>query len=104
MDTNQIVARGKELLEARYGPRFAGLVLYGSEARHTSEPGSDIDLLVLLHPPLDWFAELRTIVDTLYPLQMETERHISAKPAAVDEFESGCLQLYRNAKREGSLV
>jgi hypothetical protein len=35
---------------------------------------------------------------------MESERLISAKPALVDEFEEGELQLYRNAKREGVSV
>ena len=65
---------------------------------------SDMDLLVLLHKPFDYFQELRTIVDLLYPLQMESERLISAKPASVDEFEEGGLQLYRNAKREGVSV
>jgi len=62
---------------------------------------SDIDLLVLLSKPFYYFRELRNITDLLYPLQLESEQLISAKPAAVDEFESGEIQLYRNAKCEG---
>jgi hypothetical protein len=34
-------------------------------------------------------------------MQLESDYLISAKPAAVDEFESGCLQLYRNISQEG---
>ncbi|MBN1868719.1 hypothetical protein JW916_15670, partial [Candidatus Sumerlaeota bacterium] len=41
---------------------------------------------------------------TLYPVQLESDRLISAKPAPVDEFEQGRTQLYRNAKREGVRV
>lgn len=39
---------------------------------------SDIDLLVLLSTPFDYFAELRQIVDLLYPIQLESEQLISA--------------------------
>ena len=99
-----IMAQCKQVLEEHYGSRFAGLILYGSMARNQADASSDMDLLVLLHKPFDYFQELRMIVDLLYPLQMESERLISAKPALVDEFEEGDLQLYRNAKREGVSV
>jgi predicted nucleotidyltransferase len=99
-----IVEQCKQALEKHYGSRFAGLLLYGSMARNQTDASSDIDLLVLLRQPFNYFQELRTIVDLLYPLQMESERLISAKPAFVDEFEEGGLQLYRNAKREGVSV
>lgn len=42
---------------------FKGLLLYGSTARGQTTPESDIDLLVLLDRPFDYFAELRRIVD-----------------------------------------
>jgi predicted nucleotidyltransferase len=77
------------------------LVLYGSMARNQASSVSDIDLLVLLSKPFDYFHELRRIVDLLYPIQLESEHLISAKPAAIDEFEYGDIQLYRNVKREG---
>jgi predicted nucleotidyltransferase len=99
-----IMEQCKQVLEKHYGSRFAGLLLYGSMARNQADTSSDIDLLVLLSKPFNYFQELRTIVDLLYPLQMESERLISAKPALVDEFEEGDLQLYRNAKREGVSV
>jgi len=70
-------------------------------ARCQAEAASDIDLLVLLRPPFDYFVELRDIIDLLYPIQLESEQLISAKPAALDEFEQGAIQLYRNAQREG---
>lgn len=94
----------KKILQEYYGSRFRGLILYGSTARHQAVAESDIDLLVILKPPFDYFQELRTITELLYPLQLECEQLISAKPAEEDEFESGAIQLYRNAKREGVVV
>jgi len=98
------VERCRAVLENHYGSRFKGLILYGSSARDQAVPGSDIDLLVLLSKPFDYFKQLRHIIDLLYPIQLDTDRLISAKPAAVDEYEKGSIQLYRNAKREGRLL
>lgn len=67
----------------------------------TKPTESDIDLLVLLRGDLDYFQELRTLVDLLFPLQLDAARVISALPAAAEEYRRGTLQLYRNAAREG---
>jgi uncharacterized protein len=101
---NDIIERCKKTLEAHYGVRFAGLMLYGSMARDEAKADSDIDLLVLLNGPIDYFQELRTLTDLLYPIQLVSDRLISAKPADVDEYKRGSLQLYRNAAREGIKV
>jgi predicted nucleotidyltransferase len=104
MHTSQTVRKCRTALQDHYGSRFRGLVLYGSVARKPAGPSSDIDLLVLLNQPFDYFRELRQIVDLLYPIQLESDRLISALPAAADEFEQGSLSLYRNARREGVLL
>lgn len=101
---NELTRRCKSVLASHYGPRFKGLVLYGSVARRQAAVTSDLDLLVLLSPPVDYFRELWHIIDLLYPIQLESEQLISAKPAALDEFEHGVIQLYRNAQREGVFV
>jgi predicted nucleotidyltransferase len=101
---NQIAEKCKNILKNHYQSQFQGLILYGSMARNTADISSDIDMLVLLNKPFDYFQELRKITDLLYPLQLESEQLISAKPAGIDEFESGRIQLYRNAKSEGVAV
>ena len=101
MTTIDITKKCKNILVDYYGPRFKGLILYGSLARNQGSTGSDIDLLVLLSKPFDYFQELHQIVDLLYPMQLESEQLISAKPAAFDDYEQRAIQLYRNAKREG---
>ena len=100
----EVVKQCKTALAGYYGLQFKGLVLYGSAARGQAGPASDIDLLVLLSQPFDYLQELRRIVELLYPIQLDSDQLISAKPAPLDEFEGGSLQLYRNAKREGILL
>ena len=104
MTTESTTCECKRILQEHYGERFSGTLLFGSAARHDREEESDLDLLVLLSTPFDYFDELRTITALLYPVQLQTDVLISAKPAAVEEFDNGTVQLYRNAKREGVLI
>lgn len=97
----QLVQTCKERLARHYGARLKGLILYGSMARGTAEPESDIDLLVLLGEPFDYFVELEVLVDLLYDLQLVSDRYLSVRPARVQDFETGRIQLYRNARKEG---
>ncbi|MFH1371578.1 MAG: nucleotidyltransferase domain-containing protein [Planctomycetota bacterium] len=104
MGISEVTQNCRVILENYYGSRFRGLLLYGSLAREQASITSDIDLLVLLNKPFDYFKELRQIIDLLYPIQLDTDRLISAKPAPVDEFEEGSVGFYRNAKREGIML
>ncbi len=104
MTIAEVIQKCKTILEDYYGSQFKGLILYGSVARDQASPASDIDLLVLLSQPFNYFDELRQIIELLYPIQLESDQLISAKPVPLDDFEHGRIQLYRNAKREGVLV
>lgn len=99
-----IIQKCKQILDEHYRSSFEGIILFGSTARDQADIHSDIDMLVLLNEPFDYFQELRQIIDLLYPIQLESESLISAKPASKTAFDNGELQLYRNAKREGLLV
>ena len=101
---NEVVKKCKMALESHYVAQLKGVILYGSVARNQADSMSDIDLLVLLGQPFDYSSELRQVIDVLYPIQLESERLISARPVSLEEFERGSIQLYRNAKREGIFV
>src|SRR4030066_942276 len=90
------VRKCKAALESHYGSQFKGLILYGSVARNQADSMSDIDLLVLLSKPFDYFLELRQVIDVLYPIQLESEQLIHAKPVPPDDFERGRITFSRN--------
>ncbi|HRI55893.1 MAG TPA: nucleotidyltransferase domain-containing protein [Anaerolineae bacterium] len=104
MAIDQILRQCKTTLQRYYGPRLKGVVVYGSVARQQAGTESDIDLLVLLAQPFNYFEETRQIIELLYPIQLESDHLISAKPAFLPDYERGRLQLYRTAKREGTVV
>jgi len=78
----QLLQTCKERLASHYGSRFKGLILYGSMARGTADPESDVDLLVLLEEPFDHFAELEVLIDLLYDLQLDSNRYLSVRQPA----------------------
>jgi len=104
MSLHEVVRKCKTALESHYGSELEGLILYGSAARHHSNLMSDIDLLILLNKSFDYFSELQQVIEVLYPIQLDSQWLISAKPVSAYEFEQGRIQLYRNAKREGIRV
>ncbi|MEP0851063.1 nucleotidyltransferase domain-containing protein [Funiculus sociatus GB1-A4] len=46
---------------------MAGLIVYGSMARNQAIADSNVDLLVLLNQPFNYFPELQAIAGLLYP-------------------------------------
>jgi predicted nucleotidyltransferase len=98
---HEVATECRKVLEHYYGDRFKGLLLYGSMAREQESSTSDIDFLVLLSSPFDYFQELRQIIEITYSIQMEVDNLLSIKPALLDEFENGSIQLYRNIQKEG---
>jgi predicted nucleotidyltransferase len=91
-------------LETAFQGRLQGVLLFGSEARGESRRDSDLDLMVLLEEPVRLGKDLETIVDALYPVQLEIEAPIHALPVSARSFEAGEYGIYRQAKREGSFL
>ena len=104
MHNQQFLAEAKSRLVRVLADRLRGVVLYGSSARGDAAPDSDIDLLVLLDPPVNLGPDLDAVVSTLYPLQLELDRPINAMPVPYPSYEAGEFGLYRNAKRKGILA
>jgi predicted nucleotidyltransferase len=101
LDHRSLLARVKALLGDALGPRFLGVILYGSEARGEAGPDSDIDLLVLLEGPVEHWRDSCACIDALYGLVLELERPIHAKPVDVNEYRRRDLPLYLSVKAEG---
>lgn len=91
-------------LSKHYGKRLEGVVLFGSTARGDDREDSDVDLLVLLAPPLDYGLELAEIIRVLFPVSLKFGREISPKPALTRDYEEAEFPLYRSAKQDGVLL
>ena len=96
-----ILRKCRAALESLYRTRLAGLVLFGSAARGTEVEESDIDLMVLLHGPVNSAKEIQRIWEVLYPIQLECDRVISIVPTDVWAYRSGRYALYRQVLAEG---
>ena len=104
MTQSELLQRIKERLQALYGSRFRGLVLYGSAARGGARQDSDIDALCLLEGPENG-NDLWAITEALYSLQLEMpDRELHIIPVKADEYEAGDFALFRNARSEGVIV
>lgn len=104
MTREELLKEIKTSLSKAHGKRLRGAVLYGSEARGTAGPDSDVDVLVLLEGPVAFGRDLETNLEALYPLSLQIERRISALPVEASEYESFECPLYQNAHREGILI
>lgn len=102
LEVEQVLNQVRPRLEEAFGPRLRGILLYGSFARGDQEPDSDLDLMVLLEPPVDLGRDLWTIVNALYPLQLQIPEHgIHGFPVSIESFDAGHFSLYRHARAEG---
>jgi uncharacterized protein len=99
--SEDVLNRVKLKLQCAFGGRLRGVILYGSQARHEASQDSDIDLLVLLTGPVDEGEDSWACIRALYPLVLELERPIHAKPTDVLSYEAQELGLYRNVRKEG---
>ena len=87
-----------------YGPRFKGLVLYGSHARGDSEEGSDIDILILMDDQMDVHHEGPAISKLSRKLKDKyCGDGVLLAPIVLNEgdYHRGKSPFYLNVKREG---
>ena len=95
-----ILAQLRRHLEVLYGPRLVQMVLYGSQARGDAEPGSDIDVLVVLQGPVDSYEEIKRTSDIVAGLSLRHGEVISCIFMDEDRFTHRHGPLLRNIRRE----
>jgi len=99
-----LLAELRNRLEAVYGDRLADLLLFGSQARADAEPGSDIDVLVVLEGPVNPGQEIARIGETTAALSLETGTVISCTFTSSDRYAREKSPLFLNVRKEGVKV
>ena len=98
-DLNSILQRFSVALRERYGERYRGLWLYGSEARGEARPDSDIDLLLVLRDANRPTREIDRIADILADFNLRYGVLLSVLPVTEDTLKSAKGPFWRNVRR-----
>ncbi len=85
-------------LGALYGDR---LVLYGSHARGDARPGSDVDLALVLHGPVDAADEIDRTAALVADLVLDHGRFVSLYPLSDADFLTADRAVVRAVLDEG---
>lgn len=97
----EILREFRRGLECIYGPRLAGLFLFGSRARGAAPPDSDIDVLVVLHGRVNPLEEARRISEFRGNLCLRHHVVISCVYVSAEEAEAAATPLLENIRAEG---
>ena len=101
MKTPEPVLKLRSELERLYGKRLKQLVLYGSYARGTQTPESDIDVAVILEGEVRPGREIDRMIDTITDLNLEFASLISVVPVSEADYSNRHSPLLNNLRREG---
>lgn len=98
---DRILLQFKQHCLERYGQRLVRLILFGSYAREEFKPSSDIDVLVVLKPPLNWQVDSGQVSELTSDISIETGELLSSVFMDEDEFQHSPELLLVNVRREG---
>ena len=96
--------RLKRSLQAMYGARFRGLYLYGSYARGTARPDSDVDTIIALAGKVQPYRELDRLSQTLSDLCLQYDLLIATYPIPATWLRNRESPLLESIRREGVLL
>jgi uncharacterized protein len=96
-----VIAEARALLEREYGDRLAGVVLFGSYARGDAEPGSDVDLLVVLRGEVSAPAEVSRLSVPLAALSLRHDTVVSCAFVSETRYRNEQSPFLLNVRREG---
>ncbi len=100
----EILAQLKRGLESLYGERLCRVVLFGSRARGDNDPDSDIDVLVVLKPPVEVGKEITRTSELTWSLSYDNVCVVSCVFMDEDQWNLCEDPLTINVYREGVAV
>ena len=99
-----ILSELRRRLEDIYGPRLERVLLYGSQARGDAEPGSDIDVMIVLAGSVSPGEEIARVGTITAEISLDHEVVISCIFVSDDRYASDRSPLLLNVRREGVAI
>jgi predicted nucleotidyltransferase len=100
LDIASLLASLRERLERVYGPRLAGLYLYGSYARGDATERSDVDVVVVLDRVDSYWAEIERTSAVRSDLSLEHGVGVSLVYVPEGEWRAGNTPFLANVREE----
>jgi len=101
---SNILAELKAQFEMLHGDWLLHVILYGSQARGEAELGSDIDVLIVLKPPVNPGEEILRTGQIVADLSLQHDEVISCLFMDEDRYQNRNGSLLRNIRREGIVL
>jgi uncharacterized protein len=99
-----ILTELRRRFEVLYRERLVRMVLFGSQARGDAEPGSDIDVLVVLKGLVSPCEEIARTVNDVADISLEHNEVISCVFVSEEQFEQERSPLLLNVRQEGVAI
>lgn len=99
-----VLAAFKSQVEALYGPRLKSLYLFGSRARQTNAPDSDIDVALILDGPIDIYREIQRTSEIRAAINLDSGHSLSCVYLTPSDLDSKRSPLARNIAKEGKPI
>lgn len=94
----------QEYLQQEYQERLDRVILFGSHARQEATAASDIDVLIVLHDPINASEELNRTSQFIAQLCLEHNLLISRIFMVRSHFETENSPLLRNIRSDGIVL
>jgi predicted nucleotidyltransferase len=96
-----IVAKLRKSFQVLYGKRLVKMILFGSHARGDAEPGSDIDVLVVLEGQVNPAKEIERTSEIRASLCLHYDVVVSCLYISAERYTTEQSPLLLNVRREG---
>jgi len=100
-ETRKIAEQLWTSLRSQYGTEVFRVILYGSYARDTATPASDVDILVVVEDGLDPWQVRRSLDDLLLDLLLEEGWLVSVLAVPKSYYEGYNSPFMTQVRREG---
>jgi predicted nucleotidyltransferase len=99
-NVDQVLGELSGALRTRYGERYVGLWLYGSQARGEAHADSDIDVILVLRETSSPTREIDRIADILADINVRHGALVSVLPVDARKLDTADGPFWRNVRRE----